>query len=161
MRIVVRGFVLIGAVSTVVWAVTLFTAKHHQPIWELLSGGLACFLVAALAEVGSLKGRVAQLEGRLDREMRRDDLLGVVDRLTRECQNFQGTMDDFGRWLAQGEHDIAQYSLALATEFARQHQREVVGPLIMAIPIRLDKLHDIRRAVMTPGSHLGKGAAGV
>jgi hypothetical protein len=151
--VALRGFTIIGGVSTIIWVVTLFTAKHHRPAWELLSLGLFCFLVSAGVELHKLRQLLA-------REQRRDDLLAVIDRLTRECQQWQRRPfpASYREWLDSGEEEIAQFSRPLATEWAQRDISEDVGQSFVAIPYRLEKLHDIRRAVMTPGSHLGRGA---
>jgi hypothetical protein len=171
-NIIFRGFTVIGGISTVAWVITVLTAKHHQPTWLLLSIGLAAFLVSAIAEVISLRKRLASLRGevdsvkiQLDREGRRDRLLEILDGLARECQAFDKSTpspDAYATWLRSGEAAIAQYSNSFATEFAEPDPTmgpaRAVLPTMMAIPHRLRRIHDIRRAAMTPGSHLGKGA---
>jgi hypothetical protein len=52
--------------------------------------------------------------------------------------------------------------MPLATEWAERETVASAGPPIapvFAIPKRLDQLRDLRRAVMTRGSHLWKGTA--
>jgi len=58
-NVALRGFAILGALSTALWVVSLFRGKAHPPAWALLSVGLACFLVAALIEVLGLRRRLA------------------------------------------------------------------------------------------------------
>lgn len=144
-----RGFAILGALSTVLWVVSLFRGKTHPPAWALLSAGLACFLVSSMIEVLGLRRRLAG-------QNRRDDLLDVVDRLTRRGQVFlQIAPDphDYEAWFKDGERSLSEFSHALATEWAQPDD----GSPVANVRPRLERLHDIRRAVMAPGSHFGRG----
>jgi len=149
------GFAVIGAASTVVWAISLVTAKHHRSIWELLAFGLGCFLVAALVEIYA-RGRTIQ------RYQGRSDLIDTLNAISQEGRELAAspTMpapgaaeeERYRRWRDDGEARIAVHDPGYAHEFAEPENEN--GYLPERLAARLELLKGIARAARTGGSHI-------
>lgn len=108
---------------------------------------------------------VMRLRHALDREGRRDALLGVISRLTQECQCFTRlsadsalypTREQYDEWIKKGERDIARYSRALATEWTEMSRVERTATVHLAFRERLARLGDLHAVATSSTSRLPK-----
>jgi hypothetical protein len=155
-RVLFGGFAVTGAVSTVLWAVSLATAKHHRSIWELLALGLGCFLIAALVEVYACGRLIRRYEDRSDiiREFNAisqegRDLLALLPATGEPKPEHMGKYED---WRKAAEPRISALDPGYAHEFAAPDMAHL-GPR-EKLEARLTRLHDITRAARTGGSHI-------
>jgi hypothetical protein len=134
---------LIGGISTAIWAVGLATSKHHDSIWELLSIGLACFLVAALLEIWTLSKQIAKIHDV-------NEFLAVLTEITKEGHELlEGTCaSTYDDWVDQGKTRIALYSSHYAQDFAYPFNQPTFGGNVKG---KLEKLSAIKRDVRTSG----------
>jgi hypothetical protein len=139
-RIAIRGFAAIGAVSTAIWAVTL-----PNPIWELLSAGLACFLLAALAEVYILAKQLAQIHN-LGEFLTALTEISQEGRDLLESNSVAHELHD--AWKISGEARIATYDAHYAHEFAQplesRHPENARGTIGMRLKVLEDIVRDAR-----------------
>lgn len=142
-RITSRGFVVIGGISTVIWAVTLATSKHHNPIWELLSVGLACFLVVALVELYNAKKQARQIECN-------ERLLAAISAVARRGRDLLSqesiTQQDNEGWVAEGQRELALHDENYAESFAKPvfpRMGDLAAPRTF-VQMRLEHLETLR-----------------
>jgi hypothetical protein len=140
-RVAIKGFAVIGAISTAIWAIALVTSKPHHSIWEFLSAGLACFLAAALLEVWTLSRK-------LDKVNKLDEFLTVMTDVSQEGRDLLSrdtSQEAHDKWLDAGVAKIAPHNPHYAHLLAQPLESRDLSSARGLIGMRLKVLEGLIR----------------